>query len=61
MTLLNAWFDAFLRSRRAASLFRRRALPDAGMGRGAAGAVRPISAMRCGGWHRCRWRPRWRR
>ncbi|WP_137189540.1 magnesium-translocating P-type ATPase [Stenotrophomonas rhizophila] len=39
MTLLNAWFDAFLRSRRAASLFRRRALPDAGMGRGAAGAV----------------------
>lgn len=39
MTLLNAWFDAFLRSRRAANLFRRRALPDAGMGRGAAGAV----------------------
>ncbi|AHY58935.1 magnesium-translocating P-type ATPase [Stenotrophomonas rhizophila] len=39
MTLLNAWFDAFLRSRRAASLFRRRVLPDAGMGRGAAGAV----------------------
>ncbi len=39
MTLLNAWFDAFLRSRRAASLFRRRALPDAGVGRGAAGAV----------------------
>ena len=39
MTLLSAWFDAFLRSRRAASLFRRRALPDAGMGRGAAGAV----------------------
>lgn len=39
MTLLNAWFDAFLRSRRAANLFRRRALPDAGVGRGAAGAV----------------------
>jgi len=39
MTLLNAWFDTFLRSRRAANLFRRRALPDAGMGRGAAGAV----------------------
>ena len=39
MTLLNAWFDAFLRSRRAGSLFRRRALPEAGIGRGAASAV----------------------
>ncbi|MNX12333.1 Magnesium-transporting ATPase, P-type 1 [compost metagenome] len=39
MTLLNAWFDAFLRSRRAASLFRRRALPASGSGRGGAGPV----------------------
>ena len=39
MTLLNAWFDAFLRSRRAGSLFRRRALPEAGAGRGAANAM----------------------
>ncbi len=39
MTLLNAWFDAFLRSRRAGGLFRRRALPEGGIGRGAASAV----------------------
>lgn len=61
MTLLNAWFDAFLRSRRAASLFRRRVLPDAGMGRGAAGAVPTDFSDALRGWHRCRWRPRWRR
>jgi len=39
MSLLNAWFNAFLRSRRAGSLFRRRALPEAGFGRGAAQAA----------------------
>lgn len=39
MNLLNAWFDAFLRSRRAGNLFRRRAMPEAAFGRDAGNAV----------------------
>lgn len=39
MSLLNAWFNAFLRSRRAGNLFRRRAMPEAGFGPGSAEAA----------------------
>ncbi|GMR28353.1 hypothetical protein STENOSP10_25730 [Stenotrophomonas sepilia] len=39
MSLLNAWFNAFLRSRRAGNLFRRRAMPEAGFGPGSTEAA----------------------
>ncbi|WP_049421861.1 hypothetical protein, partial [Stenotrophomonas maltophilia] len=39
MSLLNAWFNAFLRSRRAGNLFGRRAMPEAGFGPGSAEAA----------------------
>ena len=39
MSLLNAWFNAFLRSRRAGNLFGRRAMPEAGYGRGSTQAA----------------------
>ncbi len=39
MSLLNAWFNAFLRNRRAGNLFRRRAMPEAGFGPGSAEAA----------------------
>ena len=39
MNLLKTWFDTFLRSRRAAGLFGRRAMPEAGFGRTDARAV----------------------
>ncbi|WP_333857153.1 cation-transporting P-type ATPase, partial [Stenotrophomonas indicatrix] len=39
MSLLNAWFNAFLRSRRAGNLFGRRAMPEAGYGLGSTQAA----------------------
>lgn len=42
MNLLKTWFDTFLRSRRAAGLFGRRAMPEAGFGRGDARVSTPL-------------------